>query len=85
MYIMVHRLVQPCGISTLDQYGSASFCFYICLVHHETGLSPPVKYFTGGSKAWLLLLIVYVISVLFCYAFVNVCLLMPCGHLLGKG
>ena len=21
----------------------------------------------------------------FCYAFVRVCLLMPCGHLLGKG
>ena len=28
---------------------------------------------------------VYVISVLFCYAFMHVCLLMPCGHLLGKG
>ena len=26
----------------------------------------------------------YVISVLFCYAFMHVCLLMPCGHLLGK-
>ena len=24
-------------------------------------------------------------SVLFCYAFMYVCLLMPCGHLLGKG
>ena len=24
-------------------------------------------------------------SVLFCYAFMHVCLLMPCGHLLGKG
>ena len=21
----------------------------------------------------------------FCYAFVRICLLMPCGHLLGKG
>ena len=29
--------------------------------------------------------IIYVISVLFCYAFMHVCLLMPCGHLLGKG
>ena len=37
------------------------------------------------SKAMLLLWIVYVISVNFCYAFVRVCLLMPCGHLLGKG
>ena len=27
---------------------------------------------------------IYVISVLFCYAFMHVCLLMPCGHLLEK-
>ena len=33
----------------------------------------------------LLLRIIYVISVLFCYAFMHICLLMPCGHLLGKG
>ena len=33
--------------------------------------SPPVKYFTGRSKAVLLLRIIYVISVLFCYAFVE--------------
>ena len=26
----------------------------------------------------------FVISVLFCYAFIDVCLLMPCDHLLGK-
>ena len=32
-----------------------------------------------------LLGIIYVISVLFCYAFMHVCLLMPGGHLLGKG
>ena len=32
----------------------------------------------------LLLWIIYVISVLFCYAFMHVCLLMPCGHLQGK-
>ena len=32
----------------------------------------------------LLLWIICVISVLFCYAFMHVCLLMPCGHLLGK-
>ena len=54
-------------------------------VVHFTGLSPPVKYFTVCSKAVLLLWIIYVISVLFCYAFVRVCLLMHCGHLLGKG
>ena len=33
----------------------------------------------------LLLWIIYVISVLFCYASMHVCLLMPCSHLLGKG
>ena len=27
----------------------------------------------------------YVISLLFCNAFMHVCLLMPCCHLLGKG
>ena len=36
-------------------------------------------------EAMLLLWIISVISVLFCYAFMHVCLLMPCGHLLGKG
>ena len=41
--------------------------------------------FTDRSKVVLLLWIIYVISVLFCYAFMHVCLLMPCGHLLGKG
>ena len=55
------------------------------LVHRWTGLSLPVKYFTDCSKAVLLLWIIYVIPVLFCYAFMHVCLLMPCGHLLGKG
>ena len=37
--------------------------------------------FQGGAFLW----IIYVISILFCYAFMHVCLLMPCGHLLGKG
>ena len=35
------------------------------LARRETGLSPPVKYFTDHSKAVLLLWIIYVISVLF--------------------
>ena len=39
---------------------------------------------TDRSNAVLLLWIIYVISVLFCYAFMRVCLLMRCGHLLGK-
>ena len=52
----------------------------------ETGLSPPVKYFTGHSKAVLLLLILYdVFLSCVCFAFVCVCLYVPCGHLLGKG
>ena len=33
------------------------------LAHSETGLSPPVKYFTDGSKAVLHLWIFYVVSV----------------------
>ena len=36
---------------------------------------------TGSGSDFL----IYVVSVLMCYAFVRVCLLMPCGHLLGKG
>ena len=40
--------------------------------------------FTDRSKAVLLLWIIYVVSVLFCCAFMHVCLLMPCDHLLGK-
>ena len=47
--------------------------------------SSVVKYFTDRSKAMLLLRIIYVIFVLFCYVVMRVCLLMPCGHLLGKG
>ena len=48
-------------------------------------VDPPVKYFTDRSKVVLLLWIICVILVLFCYAFMHVCLLMPCSHLLGKG
>ena len=33
-----------------------------------------------GASLW----IIYVILSCICYAFVRVCLLMPCGHLLGK-
>ena len=51
----------------------------------ETGLSPPAKYFTDRSKAVLLLWIIYVFLSCVCYAFVCVCLFVPCGHLLGKG
>ena len=51
----------------------------------EAGLSPPVKYCTDSSKAVLLLWIFYVFLSCVCYAFVCVCLFVPCGHLLGKG
>ena len=50
----------------------------------ETGLSAQVKYFTDVSKAVLLLWIICVIYVL-CLSCFRVCLLLPCGHLLGKG
>ena len=52
----------------------------------ETGLSPPVKYFTDRSKAVLLLWIFYVFVLsCVCYVFERVCLYVHCGHLLGKG
>ena len=47
----------------------------------ETGLSPPVKYFTDRSFVGLLC---FVLSCV-CYAFVCVCLYVSCGHLLRKG
>ena len=56
------------------------------VVHRQIGLSPPVKYFTDHSKAVLLLWIFYgVFLSCVCYAFLHVCLYVPCGHLLGKG
>ena len=49
------------------------------LARCKTGLSPPVKYFTDRSKWVLLLWIIYVITVLFGYVFMRICLLMPCA------
>ena len=65
-------------------------CFNISskneLIHRGSYMNAHVLLnFTDRSKAVLLLWIIYVISVLFWYAFMHVCLLMPCGHLLGKG
>ena len=54
-------------------------------MHRWTGLRPPVKCFTDRSKAVLLLWIVSVFLSCACYAFVCVCLYVPCGHLLEKG
>ena len=55
------------------------------LVHCLTRLSPPVKYFYWPFEGGASFVDIFVISVLFCYAFMHICLLMPCGHLLGKG
>ena len=52
----------------------------------ETGLSPPVKYFTDCAKVVLHLWIIYVFVLSYvCYVFVRVCLYVHCGHLLGMG
>ena len=51
-------------------------------MHGKTGSSRPVKYFTDRCKAVLLLWTIYVISVLFCYAFVRLfinALMSPAG------
>ena len=51
----------------------------------KPGLNPPVKYFTDCSKAVLLCESLCFFLSCVCYAFVRVCLYVPCGHLLGKG
>ena len=43
----------------------------------ETGLSPPVKYFTDSSKAGTSFWIFYVFLPCVCYAFVHVYLFVP--------
>ena len=46
----------------------------------------PVRYFTDHSTTVLLLWIFYIFFLsCVCYAFVRVCLYVPCGHLLGMG
>ena len=50
----------------------------------ETDLSPRVKYFTDRSKVVLLLWINMLFLSYVCYVFLHACLLVPCGHLLGK-
>ena len=61
--------------------------FDIDYCRREIGLSPPVKYFTDRSKAvpyFLCGSFMFFLSCV-CYAFMRVCLFVPCGHLLGKG
>ena len=67
------------GDYALISYGSFMQIKHLCVLILQD------NNFTDCSKAVLLLWIIYVISVLFCYAFKHVCLLMPCGYLLGKG
>ena len=59
-----------CGITII--FGNHALLMFSC-------------YLRFSLTAVLLLWIIYVISVLFYYAFMHVCLLMPCCHLLGKG
>ena len=83
------------GIATGPYMGPiwATTCKYIVPLWYaiegyrrETGLSPPVKYFTDRSKVVLLFWIFYVLVLsCVCFVFVRVCLCVLCGHLLGKG
>ena len=73
------------GDDALISKGSFMQTKYLCVLIHIC-LSPPVKYFTDRSKAVLLLWIFYIFVLsCVCYAFVSVCLCVPCGYLLGKG
>ena len=84
VYIENIRLFLLC--KTNDKIIVGSICVLARLARHETGLSPPVKYFTDRSKAVPLLWIFYVFVLsCVCYVFVHVCLYVLCGHLLGKG
>ena len=56
----------------------------VSLARRKTNLNPPMKYFTDRSKAVLLLWIFYVLLSYVCYAYVCVCLYVPCGNLVGK-
>ena len=84
---MLWLFVGPTGVYLLDFFCSGIQFYlllspYLCFI----GLSPPVKHFTDRSKAVLLLWIFYVFVLsCVCYVFVRVCLIVLCGHLLGKG
>ena len=84
------------GDDALISYGFFMPTKHLCVVIHiwtkgEAGalwirFKPSSKNFTDRSKAVLLLWIIYVISQSCIWnAFVRVCLLILCGHLLGKG
>ena len=84
------QLFQSLGHKQLRQIYNNGIYFYsyICYFSKfsETGLRAAVKYFTDSAKVVLLLWIFPVFLLLcVCYAFVRVCLFLPCCHLLGKG
>ena len=62
-------------------------------LHYKGEVGAPLNRFKPSSKIFLLAVprrcffcgFFMIISALFCYAFTHVCLLMLCGHLLGKG
>ena len=93
----LHSLIKyNVGLKSLLQQVISEPVFNLCvlidiLTKGEAGATlnrfkPLVKYFTVRSKEVLLLWIFYVfLSFSVCYAFVRVCLYVPCGHLLGKG
>ena len=56
------------------------------LARQETGLSPTVKYFYWPFQSVCFFCGSFMLFLsCCCYVLVCVCLLMPCGHLLGKG
>ena len=57
-----------------------------CLARRETGFKPLNKIFLLISPRRCFFCGSFMLFLsCFCYAFVRVCLLMPSGHLLGKG
>ena len=69
--------------------GCLAFLFFAYnktfISRRETGLSSPVKYFYCPFQGVTSFVDHSCYFCIVCYAFVRVCLLMPCGHLLGKG
>ena len=88
IYCFLFELMLDSAVNNFHQVGMFpllnQFCSNQKMKRRETGLSSPVKYFTGNSKAVLLLWIICVIYVL-SLSYFQVCSLLPCGHLLGKG
>ena len=77
--IFCAHLIIFLGVLTLKHYHIYTTFGELTLCNFQ------VNELTDCSKVVLLLWIIYVVSVLFWYAFKHVCLLMHCGHLLRKG